>query len=313
MHRGGPRFDCTVPSGGYAWWYIDALSDDGAQGLTLIAFVGSVFSPYYAWARRRGAADPGNHCALNVALYGNRSSRWTMTERGVSRVRREPSSLSIGASALRWTGSALEIDIDETCAPLPRRVRGKVRLFARSIGEQSFALDHAGQHLWTPLAPCAHVDVQLTEPAVNWSGIGYFDSNSGTEPLENAFEHWTWSRATLPDSTIILYDVHARTRQSRALALRIGAGGGIELIEPPPIAALPRTRWGISRQTRADATHGAQVQRTLEDAPFYSRSLLDTHLLGMRAAAIHESLNLNRFRAAWVRCLLPFRMPRSSS
>jgi hypothetical protein len=66
-----PAFNTQVPRGGYAWWYLDALSDDGQYGLTVIAFIGSVFSPYYAWARRRGhgLADPLNHCALNVALY----------------------------------------------------------------------------------------------------------------------------------------------------------------------------------------------------------------------------------------------------
>ncbi len=74
-----------VPHGGYAWWYLDALSDDGAHGLTIIAFIGSVFSPYYAWARRHGPADPANHCALNVALYGPRGKRWCMTERGAGR------------------------------------------------------------------------------------------------------------------------------------------------------------------------------------------------------------------------------------
>ena len=50
------RFDAPVPHGGYAWWYVDALSDDGRHGITIIAFIGSVFSPYYAWAppaRRR--------------------------------------------------------------------------------------------------------------------------------------------------------------------------------------------------------------------------------------------------------------------
>ena len=50
-----------VPHGGYAWWYVDALSDDGRHGLTIIAFVGSVFSPYYALraaARRRRPARP---------------------------------------------------------------------------------------------------------------------------------------------------------------------------------------------------------------------------------------------------------------
>ncbi|MEO0034874.1 MAG: hydroxyneurosporene dehydrogenase CrtC, partial [Pseudomonadota bacterium] len=50
--RGGPRFDLPVPASGYAWWYIDAISDDGRHALTLIFFLGSVFSPYYAWARR---------------------------------------------------------------------------------------------------------------------------------------------------------------------------------------------------------------------------------------------------------------------
>ncbi|HCF18949.1 MAG TPA: carotenoid 1,2-hydratase, partial [Rhodospirillum rubrum] len=50
---GGPDFARPVAPGGYAWWYVDAFSDDGAQAFTLNAFVGSVFSPYYHWAKRR--------------------------------------------------------------------------------------------------------------------------------------------------------------------------------------------------------------------------------------------------------------------
>ena len=60
---GGPDFSVALARDGYAWWYVDALSDDGAHGLTIIAFIGSVFSPYYAWARRRGPADPARFCA----------------------------------------------------------------------------------------------------------------------------------------------------------------------------------------------------------------------------------------------------------
>ena len=66
---GGPGFDQPVTQNGYAWWYVDALSDDGTNGITIIAFIGSVFSPYYALARRNGPADPLNHCAINVAIY----------------------------------------------------------------------------------------------------------------------------------------------------------------------------------------------------------------------------------------------------
>ena len=180
QHRGGLHFDGWIPSDGYAWWYVDALSDDGAHGLTLIAFVGSVFSPYYAWARRGGSTEPNNHCAFNVALYGSRSSRWAMTERGSAEVRREPRQLSIGASSMRWSGDALEISVNEVCVPLPRRVRGTIRLIPSALCERSFSLDGLGLHLWTPFAPCARIEVALSQPELKWGGVGYFDSNSGT-------------------------------------------------------------------------------------------------------------------------------------
>ena len=66
-HRGF-GFDRAVPAGGYAWWYVDAVSDDGEHALTLIAFIGSVFSPYYARALRRGPAAAENHVSMNVAF-----------------------------------------------------------------------------------------------------------------------------------------------------------------------------------------------------------------------------------------------------
>jgi carotenoid 1,2-hydratase len=310
--------------GGYAWWYIDALSDDGTRGLTLIAFIGSVFSPYYAWARRRGRRDPLNHCAINVAIYAARGGRWAMTERGAAQVHRQPGELSIGPSSMRTVGDTLDVRVDEICAPLPRRLRGSVRVMPTALCGQSFNLDDAGLHRWTPYAPCARVEVKFTEPAVEWSGVGYFDSNAGDEPLENAFESWTWSRASLTGRTVVLYDVktrppahhtlappqHALAPAHHTLALEFGPDGAAHPIEVPPAVALPTTGWRLERATRADAGQIAHVVQTLEDAPFYSRSLLDTALLGERAPAIHESLSLNRFRSPWIQWMLPFRMPR---
>ncbi len=94
-----PRFDEVVPPNGYRWWYIDALSADARHGLTIIGFVGSVFSPYYAWARRKGPADAGNHCAINVALYGDAGHRWSMTERGRGASRATPAASPSGQAA----------------------------------------------------------------------------------------------------------------------------------------------------------------------------------------------------------------------
>ena len=312
MRPGGPRFDLSVPRGGYAWWYIDALSQDGRRGITLIAFIGSVFSPYYAWARRSGNPDPRDHCSINVALYGDGAQRWAMTERPRARLHQTPQSLDIGPSSLAWDGETLTVRIRETAAPIPSRVHGEVRVRPAGVTARDFALDPAGHHRWWPIAPSARVEVDFEHPVLRWDGTGYFDMNSGSEPLERGFRSWDWSRAALPDGTAILYDTRPRHGSGTALALRIDRNGEIEEFSGPPRVTLPGSRiWRIDRGTRCEPGYEAQVARTLEDTPFYARSLLHTRLLGRNLTAMHESLCLDRFASPWVQAMLPFRMPRS--
>jgi carotenoid 1,2-hydratase len=52
------------------------------------------------------------------------------------------------------------------------------------------------------------------------------------------------------------------------------------------------------------------VLHTLEDTPFYARSLVSCGLLGERVTAMHESLNVPRLVSLPVQCMLPCRMPR---
>ena len=297
--------------GGYAWWYIDALSDDGREALTVIAFVGSVFSPYYAAARRRGGADPQDHCAINVAVYGEHGKRWSMTERGRGAIRRTQDRFVVGPSAVTWQAGTLTVQIDEIAVPWPRRIRGEVRLRADALVDHPVALDAAGRHHWTALAPCARVEVDLEAPARRWSGHGYLDMNSGDEPLEDGFSSWHWSRCALADgSTAVLYEVQRRAGDREGFGLRFDRRGAVHAFPPPAQAALPGTGWGIARGTRADDAAKARVRRTLEDTPFYARSVLSSRLLGEEVTAVHESLSLDRFRSRWVQALLPFRMPR---
>ena len=145
-----PDFTTPVPPGGYAWWYVDALSDDGKHGLTIIAFIGSVFSPWYAWARQKGTARAENHVAMNVVLYGEGGRRWAMTERGAGALQRTPTTLTIGPSAMRWDGSTLVVTFDETTAPLPRRLRGQVRLTPNAVANHVVNLDCSSRHFWSP-------------------------------------------------------------------------------------------------------------------------------------------------------------------
>jgi carotenoid 1,2-hydratase len=275
--------------------------------LTIIAFVGSVFSPYYAAARRRAPTDPRDHVAINVALYGDRARRWTMTERGRDQLGASADALRIGPSALQWDGDALVVSLQEIAAPWPRRVAGRIRIEGSLPGLRPMALDAAGRHRWQPIVPRARVAVDLDAPALRWTGDGYVDSNQGDAPLEASFASWQWCRTPRPDGgTAIRYDVRERAGDARALRLDIAPDGSVEIGGPRPPEAIASSRWGIAR-----ATHdGATLRRTLEDGPFYARSLLSTPWQGREVPTFHESLSLDRFRTRWVQALLPFRMPR---
>lgn len=211
---------------------------------------------------------------------------------------------------MSWDGQELNIEIDEVSVPLPSRLRGRLRLIPEITTKRKFALDSAGRHHWWPVTPRARVEVDLQKPALHWRGSGYFDSNSGSEPLESAFTCWHWSRAHLKNGAALLYNAWERSGAETSLALRIGDDGVVEPFPTPAPAPLPSTFWRVNRVTRADLPEAPQVLRTLEDSPFYARSLLTTRLLGQQVTAIHESLDLDRFRHPVVQLMLPFRMPR---
>ncbi len=285
----------------------------------MIAFVGSVFSPYYALARRRfgdAGAAPEAHCALNLSLYrrppgGRRYQRlWAMTERSAQRLQRSPSRLQIGPSQLVWQDDEnLHIDVDEWTVPWPQRLRGRIHLQLppqQRPGRQ-FLLDAAGRHRWQPICPRARVALDFDAPRWHWQGDAYLDANHGDRPLARDFSTWQWSRSALPDQcSRVLYEVQTVDGAERALALHFDAGGRIDACPLPPHQALPTTAWGLARSSRA--AQPPALLATLESGPFYSRSLLRDPVAG--TVAVHESLSLRRFDQPWVQAMLPFRMPR---
>ncbi|MFN3609808.1 MAG: carotenoid 1,2-hydratase [Hyphomonas sp.] len=302
-------FDRPVPSGGYAWWYVDAISEDGAYALTLIAFIGSVFSPYYAWSGRH---DPLNHCALNVALYGRRGQRWTMTERGRNSVHIAANEFGIGPSCVRWDGDGLTVDIRETGMPIPFPVRGRVRLVPRMLNTRQFAIDAGDCHHWRPIAPFADVEVDFDSPRLSWRGQGYFDTNFGDGPLEDAFRYWDWSRMHEKNGTTTLsYTTDSRNGEQVGHALRFSRDGNLEAVRRQPAIELPSSPiFGIRRRAHPIAPYPIKLDSTLEDTPFYSRSTISSRIEGQQARGVHESLDGNRLRQTLVKMMLPFRMPR---
>jgi carotenoid 1,2-hydratase len=234
-----------------------------------------------------------------------------MTERSRRSVQRDATQFTIGPSQLRWRGDCLEIDICEYAMPLPFPVRGCVRVYPLQLTNFSVPLDAQGRHRWGPIAPCARVEVALSQPDLRWQGHAYLDSNEGDEPIEQAFREWDWSRATLDDgSTAVIYDVQPLATPDRLHAYRFFPDGAVAPFDAPPRQSLPKTGWRIERRMRSDADRPVAVIDTLEDTPFYERSVLASSLFGQRVISVHETLNVPRFVSPIVQRMLPFRMPR---
>jgi carotenoid 1,2-hydratase len=306
-----PRFDVNVPHSGYRWWYVDGISDDGRHGIVVIAFIGSVFSPYYFRARSRGPANPLDYCAINVGLYRASGKLWAMTERSRRAVEREATWFRVGSSSLEWRGDCLTIDIDERSMPFGRSMTGKIRVHPEFLNGRVFELDPDGRHEWQPVAPVGRIEVDMQRPAHRWSGTAYFDTNCGSRALEDDFEGWNWSRHGNELGARITYAASLLDGAESSLALRFDRNGRMERIAVPPEVGLPGTGWRVARSTRAVTV--PTVSRTLEDTPFYARSILEINGENDdRELVMHESLSLSRFKSSWVRLLLPFRMPRVS-
>ncbi len=306
-----PRFDVAVVRDGYRWWYVDGLSDCGRHGVVVIAFVGSVFSPYYYRARAQGRGEPENFCAVNVAIYSPGARRWAMTERDRGALDRRRGDFALGPSHLSWRDDSLRIAIDERSTPFARRVAGEITIHPHFLNAREFKLDQKGRHRWQPLAPSAAIEVAFRRPSIAWKGHGYLDTNAGTRPLEDDFATWNWSRRHAGGTTRIHYNVTERGADERPFCVRFDRGGGIDHPAAPRAASLPKGLWGVARPLRCDAP--VRLVNRFEDAPFYTRSMFAIDSGGHESLAVHESLSMTRFVKPWVRALLPFRMPRRGS
>jgi len=302
-----PNFDIHVGPNGYAWWYIDGLSHCGTRAVSVIGFIGSVFSPWYRWSGRK---CPQDNVCINVATYGP-GGRFAMTDRGKSALRQTASRLEVGPSMMRWDNDTLIIDINEISGPpLISRLTGQIRVTPCALTNVELALTPDGAHIWRPFAPKSHIEVNIDRPGWQWSGEGYFDANFGSRALEEDFSYWTWGRYPTKGGATCFYDATRLDGTELAAAFHFGADGSAKAIPLPPKVRLKRSLWAVRRETRCDPGFQPRQVQAMLDAPFYTRSAVETRLNGENTIGVHEALDLTRFRAPWLKPMLAVRVPR---
>lgn len=281
----------------------------------MIAFIGSVFSPYYHWS---GRGQPENHVALNIALYGVSRDSWAMTERGNAALTRTAERMRIGASSIAYADDRLEIEFEEVALPWPghrawpQRMSGRIIVEPQIQNSRIFDLDQNGHHIWWPVFPKARVKIECDHlPQGGWEGDAYHDFNFGDRILEKDFERWDWARGDAETAeSVILYDAILRDGPRRRFGLSFSDTGAVREFEVPPRQQLPIGTWRVGGGIACDPDASPELLRKLEDAPFYRRSLVGTMVNGTPLQVVHETLDCDRLANPFVRTMLAFRMPR---
>lgn len=246
-------------------------------------------------------------CAVNAVLYRKRGKTWALTEARPASVERGQDTFALSGSRIERDGDSLRIHLDERTAPWGRPLRGQVRIDIDYGAPGPYRLDRAGDHHWWPIGAKATAEVELDSPSVRFRGSAYHDCNFGRTPLESTFQSWNWSRADVDGDVCIIYDVQEHDGEGAPLGMRVGPQGVVPLTADA-VSRLPRGGWGVDRSARAQGE--TTIIKTLEDTPFYTRSLLRTCFDGEARTAVHESLSMTRFVKPWVQFLLPFRIRR---
>ena len=245
-----------------------------------------------------------------MATYGP-GGRFTMTDRGRSALRLSPDRMTVGPSSMRWTGSALEIDINEVSSPpVISRVRGRITVTPSAISGVELPLTPDGAHVWRPFAPISRIRVELDAKGWTWDGHGYFDANFGTRALEEDFSYWTWGRFPTRSGATCFYDATRLDGSTLSQAIRFDPQGEASAAPLPPKTRLRRSLWAVARDTRAETGYQPHQVMNMLDAPFYSRSMVRTRLDGEETVGVHEALDLVRFRSPLLKPMLAVRVPR---
>ncbi|CAN5745514.1 hydroxyneurosporene dehydrogenase [soil metagenome] len=227
-------FHASKSRKGYEWWYFDALSDDGRDGVVIIFLDNFIFSPRYN--------APENSKFRIRSLFRNSLNNSPATDEKVPAVAfvyyrdgkpqyrainefsedaffgdTENPECRIGNNHFKFEsapyGSGYTIQIN---AKLRKNRTIEAQFEWLSI-ESDFLpgknSDLEKRHFWNLVAPRSDVSGRITVSGkngnkldvVHFRGTGYHDHNLDNRWLPSTVEDWQWGRAHFNDSTAVFY------------------------------------------------------------------------------------------------------------
>ena len=282
--------------GGFAWWYLDLVDDQG-RGLVLIWSFGLPFLPGYASSARRGDAPAArSRPSLTLSLYdGGRIAFYDLGEHTPDDASWDPHThrWTFGASTIRWEHSedgsmrTLYIDLDRPIPGTRERLTGQIRVHGR-LCQGDAPVPHetdAPSHVWSPmmLGCRGTADLQAGDFQFAIDGRAYHDRNAGLVPLHAlGIGRWWWGRISFSDHDFIWYRLQPDDGGPvREMALRVTTDGHItELDTDVALGTDVRGSFGLA-SPESVLFHDADgvpvvvaLESLVDDGPFYQRHIV---------------------------------------
>lgn len=238
----------------FQWWYFDALSDDGKEGLVIIFLDNFIFSPRYNKSEtvslspeKISEIKAGRYPALVLIYYKDgkplhRAINEYSSEdfQGDS----ENPSCKLGNSEFIFKaapyGSGYLLNLDAT---LHKDFRIKANLEWLLV-ESDFLPDIKTEHFtnshnWNLVAPRCDVTGKIEifkpdatpEKTINFRGTGYHAQNTDSRWLAETISFWQWGRAHFTDCTAVFYRYKEIGEDSLTTKLFLVKNGELQIFD----------------------------------------------------------------------------------
>lgn len=293
------------PSGGYEWWYFDAISSCKTWSVVLIFYEGNPFSPHYHGEMQKVRSEdvpgpkPQDYPAVTLSIYKHGLPVYYSFQEI------EPQSFEIDTSMqlhqVRLTFGAHSVSLVRERKQyraeillndkLPNGDTLKGRLqYSSTLREPVRSLldtsqQDLGDHSWILCMESAQVEAELSlggkkPQELTFKGQGYHDHNVGMEPMHKSFLDWHWGRAHFDDGSFLLYYVMSQLDGTLTGGAWISNAldGSVHFTQDVLITPyLNRSFFGLKnlKSLRIKAKDGSTMdvrRQTLSDnGPFYQR------------------------------------------
>lgn len=308
----------SLQSGGYEWWYFDAISSDDQYSLVVIFYEGNPFSTRYnkMILSENSNPYPSAFPAVSISIYEDGSPiYYSFTEfdsLACTFDENEPN-LKVGPHHMETASSegrlVYKLRLRETL-PSADKIDAAI-VFDSPRNTISFPdnqTDKTTGHHWNLVQPQAVVkaDIRLEskneEPrGIHFEGTGYHDHNTGQEPMRNEFSDWYWGRFHFDYGTLVYYIMNRKGgRQHRAWLFGKDNKRIVNTLDNIELEDEGFTLFGLKtarklRLKSEDIEIHVQQSRLLDNGPFYQRYQSDAFLSISKANRVDSQTGITEY------------------